>query len=171
MKPANKRASWLAWDRILPIGVVSLGLFCVSFVSDVYLEKMGIPLTATIINNALIGLLGGAALLAYEIKMLRDQEFKRAKERIAMIAELNNHVRQSLTMIGLSAGLEQRGERLRRIDEAMTRLDTVLPELLPRAAGTGRSRPSPPSVRKQREIDTSVTPVPGHHPGNSVRFS
>ncbi|HEY4740556.1 MAG: hypothetical protein WA734_11930 [Candidatus Acidiferrales bacterium] len=171
MKPANKRASWLAWDRILPIGVVSLGLFCVSFVSDVYLEKMGIPLTATIINNALIGLLGGAALLAYEIKMLRDQEFKRAKERIAMIAELNNHVRQSLTMIGLSAGLEQRDERLRRIDEAMTRIDTVLTDLLPRAAGTGSSRPSPPSVRKQREIDTSVTPVPGHHPGNSVRFS
>jgi hypothetical protein len=171
MKPAKKRASWLAWDRILPIGVVSLGLFGVSFFSDIYLEKMGIPLTATIINNALIGILGGAALLAYEIKMSRDQEFKRAKERIALIAELNDHVRQGLTMIGLSAGLEQRDERLRRIDEAMTRIDTVLTDLLPRAAGTGSSRPSAPFVRKKREIDTSVTPVPGHHPGNSIRFS
>src|SRR3984885_6038427 len=168
MKPANKRASWLAWDRILPIGVVSLGLFCVSFVSDVYLEKMGIPLTATIINNIVIGLLAGAALLAYEIKVSRDQEFKRAKERIALIAELNNHVRQSLTLIGLSAGLEQRDERLRRIDEAMARIDTDLTDLLPHSPPTGRSRP--PS-RKKTQPDSSVTPVPGHQPGSSIRMS
>ncbi len=170
MKPATRRSSWLAWDRIIPIGVVSLGLFAVSFISDIYLEKMGVPLTATIINNVAIGLLGGAALLAYEIKMSRDQEFKRAKERIALIAELNNHVRQSLTMIGLSAGLEQRDERLRRIDEAMARIDTVLTDLLPRAAGTGSSTRAP-SLRKKKQIDSSVTPVPGHHPGDSVRIS
>ena len=62
MKPATRRSSWLAWDRIIPIGVVSLGLFGVSFFSDVYLEMRGVPLTATIINNVAIGLLGGAAL-------------------------------------------------------------------------------------------------------------
>jgi len=142
----------------------------VSFLSDIYLEKMGVPLTATIVNNVVIGLFGGAALLAYEIKVSRDQEFKRAKERIALIAELNDHVRQSLTMIGLSAGLEQRDERLRRIDEAMSRIDTVLTDLLPRAAGTGSSRPLA-RTKKKPQPESSVTPVPGHHPGNSVRIS
>src|SRR5271170_6766945 len=150
MKSVNRRTSWFAWDRIVAIGVVAMGLFAASFFSDIYPEKMGIPLTATIINNVAIGLLGGAALLAYEIKMSRDQEFKRAKERIALIAELNNHVRQSLTMIGLSAGLEQRDERLRRIDEAMACIDTVLTDLLPHAAGTGSSR-TPARGKKQSE--------------------
>ena len=170
MQSATNRASWLRWDRILPIGVVSLGLFGVSFFSDVYLEKMGVPLTATIINNIVVGIFGGAALLAYEIKMLRDQEFKRAKERIMLIAELNNNVRQSLTMIGLSAGLEQRDERLRRIDEAMARIDTVLTDLLPYAAGTGSSR-APVRRIKKTQPDAPVTPVPGHHPGNSIRIT
>jgi hypothetical protein len=157
----------LAWDRILPIGVVSMALFGASFISDVYLEMKGMPLRATIINNVAIGLLAGAALLAYEIKVSHDQEFERAKERIALIAELNNHVRQSLTLIGLSAGLEQRDERLRRIDEAMARIDTDLTDLLPHAAA-GRSRTL---SRKKKQPDSSVTPVPGQHPGNSVRIS
>jgi hypothetical protein len=168
MKPTTKRTSWFEWDRILAIGVVSLALFGASFISDIYLERKGVPLTATIINNVVIGLLAGAALLAYEIKVSRDQEFKRAKERIALIAELNNQVRQSLTLIGLSAGLEQRDERLRRIDEAMARIDTDLTDLLPHAAATGRSRT--PS-RKEKKSDSSVTPVPGHQPRNSVRIS
>ncbi len=98
MKSATKRTSWFEWDRILAIGVVSLGIFGASFISDVYLEMKGVPLTATIVNNVAIGLLAGAALLAYEIKVSRDQEFKRAKERIALIAELNNHVRKSLNL-------------------------------------------------------------------------
>jgi len=144
-----------------------MALFGASFISDVYLEMKGMPLRATIINNVAIGLLAGAALFAYEIKVSHDQEFKRAKERIALIAELNNHVRQSLTLIGLSAGLEQRDERLRRIDEAMARIDTDLTELLPHAAA-GRSRTL---SRKKKPPDSSVTPVPGQHPGNSVRIS
>jgi len=85
-----------------------------------------------------------------------------------MIAELNNHVRQSLTLIGLSAGLEQRDERLRRIDEAMAQIDTVLTDLLPRAASGGISRNSP---RSRREIEPPATPIPGHHPGNAARIS
>lgn len=167
MKPGTKRPSRFAWDRILPIGVVSMALFGASFISDVYLEMKGMPLRATIINNVAIGLLAGAALLAYEIKVAHDQEFKRAKERIALIAELNNNVRQSLTLIGVSAGLEQRDERLRRIDEAMARIDTDLTDLLPHAAA-GRWRTL---SRKKKQPDSSVTPVPGHHPGNSVRIS
>jgi hypothetical protein len=167
MKSVNRRTSWFAWDRIVAIGVVAMGLFAASFFSDVYLEKMGVPLTATIINNIAIGLLGGAALLAYEIKMSRDQEFKRAKERILMIAELNNNVRQSLTLIGISAGLEQRDERLRRIDEAMAQIDIVLTDLLPHAAGNGDS----PRSRKKKQNDSSATPVPGNNPGSTARIS
>jgi hypothetical protein len=165
MKPGRKRASRFVWDRILPIGVVSMALFGASFISDVYLEMKGMPLRATIINNVAIGLLAGAALLAYEIKVSHDQEFKRAKERIALISELNNNVRQSLTLIGLSAGLEQRDERLRRIDEAMARIDTDLTDLLPHAAAS-----SPVRSPKKKQPDSSVTPVPGHHPGDSARI-
>ena len=166
MKSATKVSSWFAWDRVLPIGMVSLALCVASFISDVYLEMKGAPLRATIINNVAIGLLAGAALLAYEIKVSRDQEFERAKERIALIAELNNHVRQSLTLIGLSAGLQERDERLRRIDEAMARIDTDLTDLLPHAAaGSSRAR-----SRKKKQPESTVTPVPGHHPGNSVRI-
>jgi len=166
MRPGTKRTSAFAWDRILPIGVVCVALFGASFISDVYLEMKGMPLRATIINNVAIGLLAGAALLAYEIKVSHDQEFKRAKERIALIAELNNNVRQSLTLIGLSAGLEQRDERLRLIDEAMARIDTDLTDLLPHAAaGSSHTR-----VRNRNQSDSPVAPLPGHHPGDSVRI-
>ncbi len=166
MRPANKPASWFAWERVIPIGVVAIGLFAASFLSDMYLERVGIPLTATIINNIAIGILAGAALLAYEIKVSRDQEFRRAKERIAMIAELNSSVRHSLTAIGLSAGLEQRDERLRRIDEAMARIDTVLTDLLQHATSSGSSRASTPA---RPQTGSAVTPVPGQQTDNTAR--
>jgi len=165
MRPANSPSSWFAWERVIPIGVVAIGLFAASFLSDMYLERIGVPLTATIINNVVIGVLAGAGLLAYEIKMSRDQEFRRTKERIAMIAELNSSVRHSLTAIGLSAGLEQRDERLRRIDEAMARIDTVLNDLLQQATSDHSRAP----VASRRPAGSTVTPVPEQPSDSAAR--
>ena len=138
MKATNNRnrPRRFALDPIIPVLLTWHFLAWRSHYLDIFLDKMGVPIAATIINDFVIGVLGGAALLLYQLKTSRDQEFERARERMNLVGELNRSLRSAMTLIELSAVLEDRNERLRRIDEAMTRIDLVLTDELPRAAGS-----------------------------------
>ena len=98
----------------------------------------GVPPTATIINNVSIGLLPAQRFSRTRSKCRAIRNSSARKKNRA-----HRRVEQScaadLTSIGLSAGLEVRDERLRRIDEAMARIDTDLT--------TCFRTPPPPAVR------------------------
>lgn len=131
---------WLTPERSKPALVTGLALFFVSYIFDLLLAWMGVPGTATILNNLAIGLLGALLLIFYLSTLHFEQNYMRAKERATLIAELNHHVRNALTVIHHSAELEDKTERLRRIGESVERIDRVLTDLVPTVGSAGAPR-------------------------------
>jgi hypothetical protein len=131
---------WLAADRLKPAVITGVVLFVTSYSSDVVLEWWGKGMTATILNNVAIGILGSLAMLFYLSASYERNNFDRAKERMRLVNEVNRQVREALGVIGQSAMLEDRSERLLRLDEATDRIDGMLTELVPIAGGLSNNR-------------------------------
>ncbi len=122
---------WLSFERTKPALVTGLVLFLASYAMDLILYRLNMPGAATVLNDVAIGLLGAMLLLFFLSASYEAHDMARAKERINLVAELNHHIRNALTLIGLSATLEDQQERLRLVDEASARIDRVLTELAP----------------------------------------
>jgi|HubBroStandDraft_1064217.scaffolds.fasta_scaffold375836_1 hypothetical protein len=126
MTPATGRPAWLTSDWIAPVVVMFTGLFIVTYIFDAAFDRMGVNPASTLFNNFSIGYFGAAIILYYQIQAYRSQRTARAKEKAELIAELNQYVRRELSSIASSAALEDRGERLRRIEEVMLRIEARL---------------------------------------------
>jgi hypothetical protein len=86
--------------------------------------------------------LAALTLLVYLSASYEHHHFERAKERMELVNEVNRQVREALTVIAQSAMLEDRSERLRRLDEVTDQIDSMLTTLVP-SSGSGRhARPS-----------------------------
>ena len=59
---------------------------------------------------------------------------------VILIAELNHHIRNAVTLLGQSADLPDGPDRSRLINEAVDRVDRVLTELVPTADETDAPR-------------------------------
>jgi hypothetical protein len=135
---------WLSFNRSRPALIAGLALFAVSDILDLILSWIGIHSVATILNSVAIGILGGLLLLFYLTVSYENQVYARAKERMLLVAELNQHVRGALIAIEHSALLEDRRERLRKTEQAVASIDSVLTDLLPTIGNTGKTNPSFP---------------------------
>jgi hypothetical protein len=144
---------WLAFRRLEAPLLTGLVLFVTSYTSDVILEWRGVSVTSTILNNLAIAILGSLTLLFYLSASYEYHNYKRAKEQMALVSEVNRQVREALMDIMESAMVEDRAERLMRLDEATDRIDTVLTQLVPTATtasvreNTPEARPALSSVR------------------------
>lgn len=136
----DRLPSWLSFERLRPAFITGFLLYLASYVMDLILYRLKIPGAATILNDVAIGLLGAMLVLFYLSASYESQSMARARERMIMVAELNHHIRNALTLIGLSATLEDRQERLRLVDEASARIDKVLIELVPTAGSANGPR-------------------------------
>src|SRR5215813_8457459 len=146
MRRLKNLPSWLAFRRLEAPLLTGLVLFITSYTGDVILESRGVPFTSTILNNLAIGILGGLTLLFYLSASYEYHNYKRAKEQMALIGEVNRQVREALVDITDLAMVEDRTERLARLDEATERIDNVLTQLVPTTVATtkvktGQSRP------------------------------
>lgn len=135
---------WLAFERTKPAIVFGLVLFVASDTMDLIFYRLGVPSGVVVLNNAAIGILGAMGLLFYLSASYESQNFARAKERMILIAELNHHIRSALVTIGSSALLEDRNERLRRVEEATARIESVLTDLVPTIGSAKKPRYSLP---------------------------
>ena len=126
MAPATARPAWLTPDRIVPVIVMFIGLFVVTYIFDAAFDRMGVNPASTLFNNFSIGYFGAAIILYYQIQAYRKLRTVRAAEKAELIAELNKYMRGELAAIGSSAALEDRGELLRRIEESMSRIESRL---------------------------------------------
>jgi hypothetical protein len=141
MRRLRNLPGWLAFRRLEAPLLTGLVLFITSYTGDVILEWRGVSGTSTILNNLAIGILGGLTLLFYLSASYEYHNHKRAKEQMALISEVNRQVREALMEISESAMLEDRAERLTRLDEATDRIDTVLTQLVPTdSAVNGRDK-------------------------------
>src|SRR3984957_5433394 len=125
---------WVAFRRLEAPLLMGLVLFISSYLGDVILESRGVSLTSTILNNLAIGILGGLTLLFYLSASYEYHNYKRAKEQMALVSEVNRQVRDALLDITALAMLEDRTERLALLDEATDRIDHVLTRLVPTTA-------------------------------------
>ena len=142
MQIKDNLPGWLAFERIRPALIVGLVLFAVSDALDLILSWLNVPSVVLILNSVAVGLLGGLLLLFYLSVSYERQNYKRAKEQMALVAEMNRHVRSALIVIEHSALLENRQERLRKTEEAVACIDAMLTDLLP-TIGSGEKRDYP----------------------------
>jgi hypothetical protein len=129
------------FDKLLPYwmtggmlraGAVMTGiLFLISYMVDVTLAAAGMSPAATVLNDAAIALIAASVLIFYLFSSRTEQIFLRARERMNLTAELNHHLRHVLSDMRSAAGVEDREERLRLMDEAIERADRVLIDLVP----------------------------------------
>lgn len=139
---------WLAFNRTKPAIVFGLVLFVASDTMDLIFYRLGVPPGVVILNDAAIGILGAMLLLFYLSASYESQNFARAKERMILIAELNHHIRSALVAIESSAMLEDRAERLRRVEEATDRIESVLIDLVPTIGSAEKPRYSLPEQKR-----------------------
>jgi len=117
---------------MLRAGAVMTGiLFLISYMVDVTLAAAGMSPAATVLNDAAIALIAASVLIFYLFSSRTEQIFLRARERMNLTAELNHHLRHVLSDMRSAAGVEDREERLRLMDEAIERADRVLIDLVP----------------------------------------
>ena len=148
MRRRRNLPDWLAFRRLEAPLLTGLVLFVTSYTGDVILEWRGASHTSTIINNLAIGILGGLTLLFYLSASYEYHNYKRAKEQMALVSEVNLQVRETLVDITALAMLEDRTERLARLDEATDRIYQVLTQLVPTvAAANANSEEKPAPVR------------------------
>ena len=138
MFPKNFLPRWLTAEECKPALITGLALFLVSFLLDLVLSWLGIPSEDTLLNDVTIGLLGAGLLIFFLNSLNLEQGYKRAKERMILVAELNHRIRRALVTVECSCLLDNKAERTLRVSEAMERIDCVLMEMVPSVA-TARS--------------------------------
>jgi len=140
MSGKNLLPQWLTPERFKPALITGITLFFVSFSMDIVLSWFGVPAAATILNDVAIGLLGSLLLLFFLYSLNLEQNYKRGKERMTLVAELNHHIRNALVVIQSSSSLDDKEERTRRVNEAVERIDRVLMDLVPTVASAESPR-------------------------------
>ena len=140
MSGKNLLPQWLTPERFKPAVITGITLSFVSFSMDIVLSWFGVPVAATILNDVAIGLMGSLLLLFFLYSLNLEQNYKRGKERMTLVAELNHHVRNALVVIQYSCALDDKQERTRRVSEAVEHIDRVLMELVPTVASTEHPR-------------------------------
>ena len=152
MRRFRNLPGWLAFRRLEAPLLTGLVLFVGSYTGDVILEWRGVSTAASILANLAVATLGGLTLLFYLSASYEYHNYKRAKDQMTLISEVNRQVREALMDITESAMVEDRAERLTRLDEATERIDQVLTQLVPTTAAsmsaaaaktkTGETRPA-----------------------------
>lgn len=131
MTAIQRIEKWMNSTRVSGITLIAAIIFLSSVVSDQILHWRGIRGSETYLNDlflaAMAGLLAGL-ILAWQA---RQQELRRARERVVLAAELNQQVRSAVTAIANSTMIRDEAERLQAMDEAIDRVDRVLTELIP----------------------------------------
>lgn len=130
----------LSFERMKPAFVTGLVIFATGLAVDLGLDGLGWPAAARVVGHLIIGLLGALMLLLYLSSSYQTQQLAQAKEKMRLVAELNESIRKALSLVGTSAVTEDREKRLQIVDQAVWQIDellTHLPERLAKAQ-TGR---------------------------------
>jgi hypothetical protein len=135
---------WLSFDRVKPALLTGIVLFLVSYGMDILMDWLGQPAKAVFFNNLAVGIVGTVMLLLCLSGSYEAQIYARAKERMILIEEMNHHIRQALMLIEEASMLDNRAERIQKMDEAIARIDVVLTELLPTVGSATAPRYSLP---------------------------
>ncbi len=113
--------------------LTGLGVFATVYLVDAGLASAGLHAEETSLDDALLGIF--AALAIFFLLRQRDtrRELMRQKQYAAIIADLNHHIRNAMTVILYRAELNSHSiPEHQEIRDALDRIDWALREILPR---------------------------------------
>ena len=113
----------------LAAAATALTVFIGSSAADAFLTYFSLNRAVTLLNDFAVGALAGVCVFFYGRAAKEREKFERYRERIALMAHVDRHVRKSLTQIAESALTEDREERMQRIDDAVERFDEMVMKL------------------------------------------
>jgi hypothetical protein len=87
------------------------------------------------IDDLILGVLAGLVVFAYE-----QRRYREIRDKIAMIAAMNHHVRNALQAISYSPYTEQ-AKQIQLIQQSVNRIQWALREVLPGDSDTSQSTP------------------------------
>ncbi|HEV2299526.1 MAG TPA: hypothetical protein VGR72_13550 [Candidatus Acidoferrales bacterium] len=152
---------WLSFARLKPALFTGLVLFLFSYGADIALGWFRHPSYGLIFNDLAVGIVGALLLVLYLTTSYENDAYARAKERMILVLELNHHIRRALSLIEESAMVEDREERVRRVDAAIARIDFVLTDLVPTIGSASTPRYELPlSEHKGSEVETVLGLAP-----------
>ncbi|HET9400786.1 MAG TPA: hypothetical protein VFO34_07535 [Candidatus Acidoferrales bacterium] len=130
MSQYNRLMEFAKRHETLAAAATAVTVFLGSSSADVILNFLRLSRAATISNDIAVGALAGACVFLYSRAAKERDRFERYKERIALMTQVDRHVRKSLTQIAESALTEDRELRIRRIDDAVERFDDMVMQLI-----------------------------------------
>jgi type II secretory pathway component PulM len=140
--PELPRSPWVfrasRWQLVLLCFLVGLFVFSVSMTIDLALYYRGSePIPMFSVSDGLAALI--AAIFALTVVRHASERRKAVLQRLQMVAELNHHIRNALEIIQLTAHFTDNTKAIAAINEAATRIDRALKEILP-----PNNNPTPP---------------------------
>ena len=122
---------WMTPEIMKAAAVMAAMLFVVSYLVDLTLMRLDVSPSSTVLNDIAIAMIATGVMLFYLFVTHTQNIFLRAKERMNLTAELNFHLSRALLEFRSAAEVEDRDERLRKLDQATEYMDYVLIELVP----------------------------------------
>ena len=123
-----------------------VGIFVAVYVIDALLARLGLRADATFIDDVLLGIL--VAVLVMTLEVQHQRELHRQEARIAMVAEMNHHIRNALQAIVYVNATNADREAAVKVGEAAKRIEWALREILPAEDVVRRPGSSGQEVRK-----------------------
>ena len=114
------------WAVLLRSLLTGFAVFLLGSLSDVWLQLHSRSLSIAIVDDALVGLGAGLLVLFYE-----RRQGQNIVKKLQMIRLMNHHVRNSLQVISTAACISEREELVKRLHDAVERIEWALREVLP----------------------------------------
>ena len=146
--PSKFLPYWMTPEIVKAASVMACMLFIVSYAVDLTLLSFEVAPSSTVLNDIAIALIATAVMLFYLFSTHTQHIFLRAKERMNLTAVLNHNLRQVLVEFRCAAEVEDRGERLRMLDQAIEDVDRILIELVPTVSGENLPRYDCKSIKR-----------------------
>ena len=111
----------------LPAIAAGLLTFAAVYGIDAYLARIKLPAEATILDDALLGVLVAVLFIIIQ----RQTELRRQRHRLAVMKEMNHHIRNALQIIIYTTSNVSDRDGANKVREAAKRIEWALREVLP----------------------------------------
>jgi len=113
------------------LSAIAAGLVTAAVVHgiDAYLGHLKLPSDATILDDVLLGVM--VAVLVLLLELHHQKELVQEQRKIALVREMNHHVRNALQTIVFATSTASDREIVEKVKEATERIEWTLREVLP----------------------------------------
>lgn len=127
----RESSSLSTWRILLMALVVAVFVFLIGLGIDIaLLHKQETRRVVFEVSDALGGLVAGG--LSFRLLQYERERRARLRQKIAIIADMNHHVRNALQVISFHAYSSADKEQLEAVRESMDRIQWALKEVLPK---------------------------------------